>query len=70
MDRVPHSTGPGSANARISITIFNNPANVLSSLTLNNVVMHINAATVGSVRAILNDCGDQSGPGGSLRRPA
>ncbi len=50
----------------MSITIFNNPANVLSSLTLNNLVLNINTATVGSVRAILTDCGDQFGPGGSL----
>ena len=63
---VPDSTGPGGANARVSITIFNNPANVLSSLTLNNLVLNISSATVGSVRAILTDCGDQAGPGGSL----
>ncbi len=68
---LPPQSEPGitgqPVNTRISITIFNNPANVLSSLTLNNVVIHINAATVGSVRAILDDCGDQFGPGGSLR---
>ena len=37
-------------------------------------MLNISAATVGSVRAILTDCGDQFGPGGSLpgtnaRRP-
>ena len=53
-------------NSRVSITIFNNPANVLSALTLNNLVLNINAATVGSVRAVLTDCGDPFGPGGSL----
>ncbi len=64
---IPDAGVGGLANTRISITIFNNPANVLSSLTLNNVVLNIAAATVGSVRAILDDCGDQFGPGGSLR---
>ena len=61
--RPPATARPGT---RVSITIFNNPANVLSSLTLNNLVLNISAATVGSVRAILTDCGDQFGPGGSL----
>ncbi len=64
---VPDSTGPGGANARVSITIANNPANVLSSLTLNNLRIQITANSVGSVRVILTDCGDQAGPGGSLR---
>ena len=84
--RCPASTRPNVASVpvrrqstRVSITIFNNPANVLSSLTLNNLVLNINAATVGSVPAILTDCGDAFGPGGSLawhhgahapRRPA
>ncbi|HTN78502.1 MAG TPA: hypothetical protein VMK16_02415, partial [Acidimicrobiales bacterium] len=63
---VPDSTGPGGTNARVSITIFNNPANVLSSLTLNNLVLSIFPSTVGAVRAILTDCGDQAGPGGSI----
>ena len=57
---------PRRPSTRVSITIFNNPANVLSSLTLNNLVLNISAATVGSVRAILTDCGDPFGPGGSL----
>ncbi len=63
---VPDSTGPGGTNARVSITIFNNPANTLSSLTLNNLVLNIAPTTVGSVRAVLTDCGDAFGPGGSL----
>ena len=63
---VPDSTGPGGTAARVSITIFNNPANVLSSLTLNNLVLSLTATTVGSVRAVLTDCGDAFGPGGSL----
>jgi putative cell wall-binding protein len=61
------AAGPGGPNTRITITIANNPASVLSAVTLNNVVLNINAATVGSVRAILTDCADQAGPGGSLR---
>ncbi len=51
----------------MSITIANNPANVLSSLTLNNLRLTIPGAVTGSVRVILTDCGDQFGPGGSLR---
>jgi putative cell wall-binding protein len=60
--------GPlGSANSRITITIANAPApGTLSSLTLNNVQLVIPAASVGTVRAILTDCADQAGPGGSL----
>ena len=38
---VPDSTGPGGAARRVSITIANNPANVLSSLTLNNLRISI-----------------------------
>jgi hypothetical protein len=60
-------TGPGGVNTRVSITIANNPANVLSSLTLNNLRLTIPGAVTGSVRVILTDCGDQFGPGGSLR---
>jgi putative cell wall-binding protein len=67
---VPDSTGPGGANARVSITIANNPANVLSSLTLNNLRIQITANSVGSVRVILTDCGDPFGPGGSRRGQA
>jgi putative cell wall-binding protein len=67
---VPDSTGPGGANARVSITIANNPANVLSTLTLNNLRIQITPNSVGSVRVILTDCGDQAGPGGSLRGQA
>ncbi len=67
---VPDSTGPGGAARRVSITIANNPANVLSSLTLNNLRISIAANSVGSVRVILTDCGDPFGPGGSLRGQA
>ncbi len=67
---VPDSTGPGGANARVSITIANNPSNVLSSLTLNNLRISIAASATGSVRVILTDCGDPFGPGGSLRGQA
>lgn len=59
--------GPGGIGTRVSITIANNPANVLSSLTLNNLRLTIPGAVTGSVRVILTDCGDQTGPGGSLR---
>jgi putative cell wall-binding protein len=64
---VPDSTGPGGAARRVSITIANNPSNVLSSLTLNNLRISIAASATGSVRVILTDCGDPFGPGGSRR---
>ena len=64
---VPDVGPGGTPNTRVSITIANNPANVLSSLTLNNLRLTIPGAVTGSVRVILTDCGDQFGPGGSLR---
>jgi putative cell wall-binding protein len=66
----PTASNPGvggSSNTRVSITIANNPSNVLSSLTLNNLQVTTPAQVTGSVRVILTDCGDQLGPGGSLR---
>ena len=65
---VTTGVGPlGTANSRITITISNAPApGVLSSFTLNNVQLIIPRRDVGTVRAILTDCGDGVGPGGSL----
>ena len=65
---VTTGVGPlGTANSRITITIANAPApGVLSSFTINNVQLIIPPASVGTVRAILTDCADGVGPGGSL----